>query len=410
MLTSLKRSFRKLALFTAALLIVLLPARANAQFGMGAGMSGMQEAITKRGVEAYARILGLDKDQHDVAMTLLEGNQTEYKAAQKKLEEGMQDIQNKVRDTSDFSLYQKEMPKLTKDFSDKAQALEKSFFGDLKSACNDTQLAKWPKVERYRRRETGMRFGFVSGAAIDLIALTQRTKAQPEVELQPLLDQYELDMDKSLVTLEKMGKEAQDDYFKGDGGAMFDMTRIEKILGRFYDVGKDMRELNREYARKLSQVMDGPSKQKFDDEVRRRTFPRVYKPAHVLKQLDTAAGLPDLDKEKKDAIATIKSTYVRDAAVANDKWAKAVEEREDKAGGTMMVFMKSAQRMQGGGGDDLNKDVNEARTARKELDSKAEKQLLALLTEDQKSKLPEAPREDPNPWADLMPQADEEGP
>jgi len=404
-----KSSFRTLALLIAGALLAFLSPSANAQFGMGGmGMGGMQQdVITKRGVEAYAKILGLDKDQHEVAMTLLEGNTTEYAAARKKFDEGMKDIQSKVSDTQDFTLYQKEMPKLAKDFGEKSKALEKSFFEDLKAACNDAQLSKWSKVERYHRRETGLRFAFVSGSAIDLITLTQRTKAQPDGEIQSLLDQYELEMDKNLVTLEKMGKEAQDDYFKGEGN-MFDMSRVENVLKKFYDVGKDMRELNREYARKLSQVMDAPSKQRFDDEMKRRTFPRVYKAPHVLKQLETAGALPELDKAQKESIANIKGSYVRDAAGANEKWAKAVEAREDKAGGTILAMMKSMQRMQGqGGADDLNKDVNEARTARKELDSKAEKQLLALLTEDQKSKLPEAPREDSNPWADFMPQPDE---
>src|SRR4051812_31382308 len=109
-----KSSFRTLAPLIAAALLALLTPRANAQFGMGGmGMGGMQQdVLTKRGVEAYAKILGLDKDQHEVAMTLLEGSTTEYKAAQKKFEDGMKDIQAKVSDTQDFTLYQKEMPKL----------------------------------------------------------------------------------------------------------------------------------------------------------------------------------------------------------------------------------------------------------------------------------------------------------
>src|SRR5436190_14293230 len=110
-----KSPFRTLALLIAAALFAVLTPRAHAQFGMGAGMGmggAQQDVITKRGVEAYAKILGLDKDQHEVAMTLLEGNTTEYKAAQKKFEDGMKDIQNKVSDTQDFTLYQKEMPKL----------------------------------------------------------------------------------------------------------------------------------------------------------------------------------------------------------------------------------------------------------------------------------------------------------
>ncbi len=71
-------------------------------------------------------------------------------------------------------------------------------------------------------------------------------------------------------------------------------------------------------------------------------------------------------------------------------------------------MLKSMQAMQGGNSNDLNKDVNDARTARKELDAKTKDRLTALLNEDQKAKLPDAPREDGNPWADLMPNTDEE--
>jgi len=399
---------RCLALILGAVLLLMTSSRANAQFGMNMGMgAAQQDAITKRGVEAYVKILGLDKDQREVAMTLLEGNQTEYHAAQKKMEEGMKAIQDKVADTQDFSLYQKEMPKIGKEFGDKAKVLEKSFFDDLKAACSESQLSKWPKVERYHRRETGMRFSFVSGAAIDLTQVVERTRATPAAQLQSVLDQYELDIDKNLVVFEKMEKEAQDDMMKGDGN-MFDMTRVETMLKKFYDVAKDMRELNREYARKLSQLMDDGSKARFDAEFKRRSFPRVYKQAHVVKQLEAALAFPDLDKAAKDSITSIKSSYDHDILAANEKWAKAVEEREDKAGGTILAMMKSMQGMQGGGGADLNKGVNETRTARKELDAKAKERLTALLTEDQKAKLPEAPREDNNPWADFMPQADEQ--
>ncbi len=119
------------------------------------------------------------------------------------------------------------------------------------------------------------------------------------------MDQYELDIDKNLVIFEKMGLEAQDDMAKGDG-AMFDMTRWETMLKKFYDPAKDIRDQNRDYARKLSQVMDDASKARFDAEFKRRSFPRVYKPAHVLKLLETALGFPDLDSSAKGNIADMK--------------------------------------------------------------------------------------------------------
>jgi hypothetical protein len=407
MLPTARLVIRPFALLLCAAML-LLPSRAQAQFGMGAGMGGFQQnAITKRGVEAYVKILGLDKDQREVALTLLEGNQTEYHAAQKKMEEAIKAVQEKVADTQDFSLFQKEMVKAGKEFGDKTKALEKSFFDDLKASCNESQLSKWPRVERYHRRENGMKIGFVSGAAVDLVQVVDRVKATPADALAPVLEQYELDMDKALVALEKTQKDAEEDFGKGDAN-MFDMTKVETVLKRFYEAGKEMRDSNREYARKLGQLMDAASKERFDAEFKRRSFPRVYKEAHVVKMLDAAAGLSDLDKDKKGAIADLLTSYKHDAAAANDKWAKAVEEREDKAGGTFMVMMKSAQAMQGGSGvGDLNKDVNDARTARKELDEKTKDRLLTMLSEEQKAKLPEAPPENGNPWADFMPVTDE---
>jgi hypothetical protein len=388
--------------------VLLSPAPACAQFGgMNMGTGAMEETITKRSVEAYAKILNLDKDQHEVAMTLLEGNQTELHAAQKKRDEAMQAIREKAQETQDYSVFQKEIPKITKDYTDKVRGLEKGFFDDLKAACTEAQLANWPKVERYHRRETGLRFAFVSGAAINLIQVVDRSRATPKDQLQPVLDQYELDIDKNLLALEKLGLEAQDNMSKGDG-AMFDMSRWETMLKKFYDVSKDIRDQNRDYARKLSEVMDDASKARFDAEFKRRSFPRVYKPAHVVTLMDTALGFPDLDKSAKETIAGMKDSYEHAAAAANEKWAKAIEDREEKAGGSLMVMFKSMQAMQGGNSNDLNKDVNDARLARKELDAKTKDRLTALLSEDQKTKLPDAPREDGNPWADFMPNSDEE--
>jgi hypothetical protein len=233
----------------------------------------------------------------------------------------------------------------------------------------------------------------------------EHLKLKAQGEVQPVLDQYELDLDKSLIALEKMTKEAENDMLKGgEGAAMFDPTKIETMMKRFYDAAKELRDTNREYARKLSQVMDEDSRAKFTADFKSRAFPRVYKPAHITKLLDEAAKFSELSADQKKTIAELHASYDREASGLNDRWAKAVEEREDKAGGVIPAMMKS---MQGQGGE-LNKDVNEARTARKELDDKTKEKLKGLLSEEQIGKLPPAPPANPNPWADFMPQPDEE--
>jgi hypothetical protein len=379
-------------------LVLLMPAPASAQFGVGAQAFDAGNQITRRGVENYARLLRLDNEQKQVALTLLEGSQAEFQTEKTKLQAAINAIQEKIQDTGDFSLYQKDMPKVGMEFGKKAEEIEKAFFDDLKLSLNDEQLALWPKVERYRRRETLLRFAFVSGAAVDLVRITENLRGAPLGELQGVLDQYELDMDKKLVILEKSGKEAQEDMLKGN--AMFDMAKLETMMKGLYEIARDVREINRDYARKISQVLSEEQRVSFDGEFNRRSFPKVYRQPHVVKMMEAALAFKDLDASQKEAIASLKSGYERDAAPANHKWAKAVESREEAAGGAIMVMMKS---MMGGG--DLNKEVNEAREARKEMDDRVKDRLTALLNDDQKGRLPEA-TPDPmanNPMADFMP-------
>lgn len=390
----------------ASLVVAVAPAKA--QFGMGMSGEAMDVSVSRRALDAMGKILGLDKDQKEAALALFEGYKNDYKAAQDKMQAGMKAIQEKVADTQDFTLFQKEMPKLGREFGEKSRALEKSFMSDVKASLNDAQLAKWTKVEQYRRREQFMRIGAVSGAAVDLIRVSDRAKAAPKdhTEFDALLERYESEMDKHLIEMERVQKESEEKMMSGEGG-MFDMGRIQEIFKSWYAVGKDMRETNKEYTRKLGLLMDDPARERFEQEVNQRAFPRVYKQAHVLKMMEAAEKLPDLDKAKKEEIQGMRAAYVRDVASANEKWSKAIEERDDKGGGTFAVMMASMQ----GGNQDLNKDVNSARQVRKELDSKAKDKLEAMLTEDQKAKLPPAPAEQRgNPWADFMPEPEEDSP
>jgi hypothetical protein len=300
---------------------------------------------------------------------------------------------------------QREMMKNIKAFTVKSEALEEAFVSDLKLVLTEQQLANWPKVERTRRREKHMRQPFVSGANVDLVRVVERVKAAPldKEELASLLERYEVDIDKHTQAMKVIEKDMQEKSFDPDAD-MMDMNRWVTILKAPYETAKAMRETNKEYARKLAPLLDEPSRKRFEEEFRLRSFPRVYKPMHVLKMMEEAEKLPDLDAGKKAEIATLRANLIRDAAVANERWAKAVEEREDKGGGTIAVFMASMQKDSA----ELNKASNEARQARKALESEAKKKLEDLLTEEQRAKLPVAPRENMNPMADFMPQDDDE--
>lgn len=89
----------------------------------------------------------------------------------------------------------KDMQEATTTFSEKSSVLESSFMGDLKAILTDTQSEQWPAVERHRRREDRPRMGFYSGAAVDLISMVEKLKADPGTpEFTALMSQYKLEL------------------------------------------------------------------------------------------------------------------------------------------------------------------------------------------------------------------------
>lgn len=398
------RSLLGSLLVAVAALVAVPPAQAQfgmTMGGMGAGMQ--QDAITRRGFDAYARLLGLDNDQKEVALMLLEGNQTATRAAGKEYQAKMEALGEKARESGDFTVFQKEMPALGKEMTERFEGLEKSFFDDLQMTLTADQATRWPKVERYRRREKAMRFAMVSGSAVDLIAVVERTKCEPtgNAEFAETLDRYELEVDRMLQQFEKAGKEAQKDAL--EGGQMFDMQKIQAMMKKLYESAKEVRDVNRTYARRLAPMMSEESRAKFEAEVDRRSFPRVYKPSHTAKLLDASLGFGDVTGVQRESVVALKERYTRQLAAVNERWAKAAEEKEEKAGGTIMVMMQSY--MGGGDGED---PVKAAREARKELDEATKDKLESILTADQRSRLPEKAVEKANPMADFMPEDEAE--
>jgi Spy/CpxP family protein refolding chaperone len=317
--------------------------------------------------------------------------------------EKMAALGQRAREDGDFSVFQKDMPAITKDMTAKGEALEKSFFDDLKAVCTETQLAQWPAVERHHRRGKAMRFGIVSGSAVDLVSVLDRIKAAPTDAgvVKDALDAWELEIDRLLVVFEKDAKDAQNDMM--EGGAMFDMNKVQTMMKKFSESAAQVRDLNRSYARRIEPALSDEDRAKFVAEVQRRSFPRIYRPSHPQQMIDAAMGFADLTADQKEQLQAVKESYGRDAAGVNERWAKATEEKETEAGGSIMVMMQGFQGM----GGDPNDPVKVARDSRRELDSKTKERIESILTAEQKAKLPKKKSEGFNPMGDFMIDEDE---
>jgi len=355
---------------------------AVAQFGMSADMGGATQSISTRGLEGYAKILNLGDDQKTAARALLDAHQATVRAVTEKFQKDMRSMQAELMESQDIAEFQKQIGEKSKAMGAEIKALDTRFFEDLKAVLDDEQAERWPRLERFRRRETMLRFGMVSGAGVDLIAALERAKVDPDSTpgVSDLASRYETEMDQLLVVMER-DQQAQQERML-DGGA-FDMANIQKVMKEMAESAIRVRDLNRETHRKLLAAVPEDKAAAYAHEFNRRSFPRVYRTSHTSKLLKAAGGFADLTESQRADVERMLEEYSRNSAVLNEKWAKAIEAEEEAAGGTVMAMMN------GFSGQGANPEVAEARKARRDLDKQAKERLLELLTPAQQARLPE---------------------
>jgi len=355
------------------------PSTASAQevrMGGPRGFGGPE--VSKRSIDQYAKILKLDAAQKEAAMHLQESYADATRRAGEEMQEAMKSIKEDASD-GDFSGFGEKMPKIMEAMGKKRSAAQQSFLSDLKQLLTPAQEAAWPNLERFRRREAHLSGGMVSGSGVDLTTVVESLKL-PDADAQKMNDtltQYEQDMDRLLVDREKDdGKKS--DSFDFDP-ANFDMEKMKARMDEARVQALKVRDLNKQYERRLSAMLADDARAKFEKEVKARSFRQIYREPHVSKMLNAAAKFDDLDPTQKKQIDEMKTQYEKDLSELNTKWAAALEqaETEGKAGG--MPFM--------GGGKESD-ELKAAKTARKELDKKFSERVKTALNDKQKERLP----------------------
>lgn len=354
--------------------------------GMGGGFT---PSVTKADLKKFAALLSLDDLQTETSSELLAAYQAEHDVIATTARKDMDRIRTEFEDSQDPSVFRDEMPKVMQTYQDASKKLEKQFFDDLKSLLTPQQAERWPKVERMHRRIRSLPAGMLSGESVDLVATVEQLKlAEQPADLAAILDRYEADLDRALAERDKLREERAAAMMRGGGGGAFnfDMEQLRKDMAEMRKAGLTVCEINQRYARSVEATLPEDRRAEFAQQVRKETFPRVYRDTHTGKSLKAAAEFADLTAEQKTAIAELLETYEREVKSLNSRWAEAIQAQEADGGGDpMAMFM--------GGGEDPA--VADARKAKRELDKTTRDKLIALLNEDQVERLPE--REDDGP-------------
>jgi len=378
---------------------------ARAQGFGGPDMMGMM-SISKRSLDSYAVKLGFTPEQAEALRALHEGYRSEAKKAADEFGKAQRDAMREAQEEQDWGAMGKVMATEGAKLQERMQAAEKQFLDDFRSLCTEEQAAKWPSVERARRRDQFMRIGMVSGAGVDVLAAADRTKTAMagSEAYDAVAEQYELEIDRRLTEFKRVQEEMQAAQMKQaeDG---FDLSKMQEMMAKaqemlrpIVEISTSLRDTNREYARKLGDLMSEADRAKFGAEIDLRTHPRVYRPSHTAKSLEAALKLKDLTPEQTEQVRVLRDSYSADARGLNTRWASAIEEQEAKNGGTFGVMTMSFM----GGGDEGADPVRDARKARRDLDKQVLERLNGVLTETQREQLPSREDEPFNPMADFM--------
>jgi hypothetical protein len=381
--------------FTLILIFVLSLVRlANAQ-GLEdiAGPFGLP--ISAATVERYSGQLGLDIDQKQLARSLHQGYRASLRQA---LKTGNEEIKALQSSEDRDARANKGMEVLDK-FADKHQAIEQDFLGDLRAILKPEQESTFESVLRARRREVQMRFAFVAGEGVDLVAvLNNKLKVKHEAgsELATTIADYEAAIDPVMIEKQKVMRSSLRRAFKLQKNGMPDFQLIESIIKDLYSVGTRIRDINRRFVRLIEPQMSEAARAELTAEVRLLSFPRVYSRTLAHKVLDAAKQLPELTPEKTEELKTIAASYGKDLEAANRRYAEAIETTQERFPRDFLLVMQ--MRNETAGDDPLIK----ARVEREELQQSVFKRVKALVGAEAFANLPQTDS-DRNRFPDFLP-------
>lgn len=368
------------SVLVAAVMLVSQPARG--QMGAIRAMGGMATpSMNARQLKQYAEILGLAPEQKKAAEELLASYELDFAASVLRLTQLQTSMQEEFSQTGDLTVIKDVMPDTLTKFRKKIAKTEKSLIDDLKSLMTDAQREKWPMVERVHRRKTTINWGSLSGESVDLVDIAQglRLDTAQMANLKDVLDQYATDLDRELVSRNKIVEEQMAVWLEGMMNP--DMDKIQSQEKELREASVKILEINKRFARQIEGQLPLEAQTEFKDRVKQSSFPGVYRKSYALRIIEAADKLEGLDAAAKEGIKNLKEQYAREVVPANEAWATAISENELSQDGMAAMAMQFGKQMP--------ESIKNAKEVRDSLDEKTVKAVKALLTEEQQAKLPD---------------------
>ena len=359
--------------------------QAREAFGRDRRENGSDQDSSGRANDQNQEALGEEAEQasREQRREQAEAMRAEFRERFSVLRDDMRSMQQAQIQTEQMQAMFDQRMKMIRDFAGSKRQLRESVESGIRSLLLENQIEDWETIERTLRRKRLLSRGRLSGESTDLIEILDRidmAESNDSVEMDTLVDAYEIDIDQALRQRENFdyttGLDLMDQLRKWD----FDvaLTSIRKGLS----TQESIRDLNDQYIEAIFLVLPPLERDEFRTQSLMEGYSRIYRPTRVERMLVNAMEIEDLDPDVLEAVAELMQGHGDEIAIANDDLLIIFRQEDSNR-----VFARSSRRinrMQGIDSEDEQFDpVREAFEARGDIDDRYMTSLESLLTPEQ---------------------------
>lgn len=368
--------------------------------GGGGGFGMFRNALEKptlneRDLESALIGLNLTEDQREAVTALVDGYQEQAEQVAQQSRQARQSAMEAMRDGGPEAAAEawQKTAEDQKKWRTEREKLDASLLSDVQAILMPEQTSKWESVRRQIVRSQSMRQGLLAGERVDVLVLVNKLELteQDREQLRPVLEQYELDIEREIAARDRVTNEAVSSF---EPAQLFDPEKREDLTKRMEarrEASEKVREVNSRFAKQVAALLPEASRVQFDRAYKEASFPDVYRTTQAGRALTAAEGFGDLTADQRLAIADLYDSYTQQVERLRPRLEEATLEAEKNFSiANALSGMGPGQRMRGAEGRNNQPDPQrELRQERRELDDKALADLKKILSVEQAARLPE---------------------
>jgi len=368
-------------------------------------------SITLKDLDSMSEILGTTEDQDKLVRSLYDGYQMAFGEGVKETKSQLNELYAGLRskDQSELAEARKNMTeersKIEREWGERVERLEATFFEDVKSVLTDEQQSHWDEYEQERRRRTMLKGGGVRTGAesIDLIRLVEEQELTEKdyKQIDVLLESYADELDRALLDRQEILDRLSTN--NPDGSQVTDSEERLRLREDLEDRRKAVRELNERYAQLIADQMPVDAGEVFHRTYVERCYPSIYRTTMAESYISKVLKLSDLTEDQQKTIESIQQEFLEQSDAIRSELVELQAARESQSSPTPltrnrgggMTRTPSPHQSDGGWDESQRKRWSQLWQEHRELESSTIDRVFDELTEEQQNKAPKGGRRTP---------------